>query len=635
MSLNIEKLENVVRRDDGSVVAQCPACAADEHDETGRNHLFINPDGQYGCAANAGDKKHRKRIFKLVGDKGPRCFTIRPFKHVERFQPYSILRKLETLAGTLGTGKSESVKHLGFDIPDFGTLGTGVFTPQQGFDPNENKRENSYIGLGIPVPSVPSPDEAQTLLNRKVKMDTTKFEHLARVDTLDEVSKALKTVSGPVALDIETYGQNALNPWRGDIRLLSLAIPDHPAWLLDLRAIGYDLGELGECLQQHQVIAHNAKFDLLWLRHKCGLKLDNVFCTLTAARLLSNGRRELRNGLYACWERFLGLPPGTDHGKSDWGGMFLTEDQLEYAALDVLHLHRLRDKQLEAITTEQLQAVLDLENRLIPVVVEMENRGFGINKERLLGVMEEYSSELKDTLAYFKEAFGEEINPNSPKQLKEALTEKGLKLSNTSEQTLKEEDQPLTTCVLNYRSAKKRMEQAETLLKAIEEDGRIHARFEPTGTNTGRFSSKRPNLQNIGRGKLRNCFTPADGNSLVVADYSQVELRVAAVVANEERMIEAYKSGVDLHRQTASLVLDKPIDDISKEDRQLAKAVNFGLLYGQSAKGLVAYAKKAYGVEMDYERARDIRSRFFSAYTGLWEWHKNARKMAAESTQSV
>mgnify|MGYP002525017544 CR=1 FL=1 len=89
--------------------------------------------------------------------------------------------------------------------------------------------------------------------------------------------------------------------------------------------------------------------------------------------------------------------------------------------------------------------------------------------------------------------------------------------------------------------------------------------------------------------------------------------------------------------QTCALpiFLDKPIDDITKEDRQLAKAVNFGLLYGQSAKGLVAYAKKAYGVEMEYERARDIRGRFFSAYTGLWEWHKNARRMAAEGAQNV
>ena len=158
-------------------------------------------------------------------------------------------------------------------------------------------------------------------------------------------------------------------------------------------------------------------------------------------------------------------------------------------------------------------------------------------------MIEEYSSELKDTLAYFKEAFGEEINPNSPSQLKKALEKKGVKLTDTSEQTLKEEDRPLTTCILRYRSAKKQMEQAETLLKAIEEDGRIHARFEPAGTNTGRFSSKSPNLQNIGRGKLRHCFVPDGGNRLVVADYSQVELRVAAVIANEERMIEAYKIG--------------------------------------------------------------------------------------------
>jgi len=624
MSLNIEKLENVVRKDDGSIVAQCPACAADGHDQTGRNHLFINPDGKFGCAANAGDKNHRKRIFKLVGDKGPRCFTIRPFKHVERFQPYSILRKLETLAGTLGTGKSESVKHSGYDIPDFGTLGTGVFIPQSGFNFNEERKKKRYIGIKIPVPSVPN--------SSKVKMDTTKFEHLAGVDTLDEVSKALKTVSGPVALDIETYG-NGLNPWRGDIRLLSLAIPDQPAWLLDLKAIGYDLGELGQCLQERQIIAHNAKFDLLWLRHRCGLRLDNVFCTLTAARLLSNGKRELRNGLYACWERFLGLPPGTDHGKSDWGGMFLTEDQLEYAALDVFHLHELQEKQQLLINKEKLGDVLHLENRLIPVVVEMENRGFGINKERLLGVMEDYSTELKDTLAYFKEAFGEEINPNSPKQLKEALTEKGLKLSNTSEQTLKEDGHSLTMCILNYRSAKKQMEQAETLLKAIEEDGRIHARFEPTGTDTGRFSSKKPNLQNIGRGKLRGCFTPADGSSLVVADYSQVELRVAAAIANEERMIEAYKNGEDLHRQTASIVLGKPLEDVSKEDRQLAKAVNFGLLYGQLAKGLVVYAETSYGVKLNIEQARQIRQKFFDEYKHLREWHSQAHKDASSNCE--
>jgi len=215
------------------------------------------------------------------------------------------------------------------------------------------------------------------------------------------------------------------------------------------------------------------------------------------------------------------------------------------------------------------------------------------------------------------------------------LNKKGLGLANTSERTLKQSGHSLASCILDYRSAKKQMEQAETILKATETDGRIHARFEPTGTNTGRFSSKKPNLQNIGRGNLRTCFVPGDSNRLVVADYSQVELRIAAAIAGEERMVQAYEQGCDLHRQTASIVLGKPVEDVSKEDRQLAKAVNFGLLYGQSAKGLVGYAKKKYGVEMEYERAYEIRGKFFSAYTGLREWHKSARKMAAQGVQSV
>ncbi|HIM90823.1 MAG TPA: hypothetical protein EYM52_08860, partial [Dehalococcoidia bacterium] len=90
-----------------------------------------------------------------------------------------------------------------------------------------------------------------------------------------------------------------------------------------------------------------------------------------------------------------------------------------------------------------------------------------------------------------------------------------------------------------------------------------------------------------------------------------------------------------IHIRASSQVLDKPIEDITKEDRQLAKAVNFGLLYGQSAKGLVAYAKKAYGVEMEYDRARAIHGKFFSAYTGLRKWHERSREAASKDLKSV
>jgi DNA polymerase I-like protein with 3'-5' exonuclease and polymerase domains len=452
---------------------------------------------------------------------------------------------------------------------------------------------------------------------------------------LGKIAETVSNAGCPVALDTETYG-DGLNPWRGDIRLLSLAIPNHPAWLLDLRAIGYDLGDLGQCLQQRQVIAHNAKFDLLWLRHKCGLKLDNVFCTLTASRLLTNGKRELRNDLYTCWERFLGLPPGNDHGKSDWGGMVLTEEQLEYAALDVLRLHRLRDKQLEAVAAEQLERVLELENRLIPVVVEMENRGFKINRDRLVGIMEDYSAELAEAGREIGDELGQQVNLNSPKQLKEILATKGLTLPNTSVQTLTESGHHLADGILNYRSAKKRMEQAETLLKAIEEDGRIHARFEPTGTCTGRFSSKKPNLQNIGCGKLRTCFIPDDGHRLVVADYSQVELRIAAVIAGDRKMIEAYDQGIDLHRQTASIILGKPMEGVSKDNRQLGKAVNFGLMYGQKKGGLVRSSKATYGVTITLKEAESFMQKIFDEYQQLRVWHRKSWQLVAETlTQEI
>ena len=120
--------------------------------------------------------------------------------------------------------------------------------------------------------------------------------------------------SRSVALDLETYGPrkgHGLDPWAGDIRLLSLCVPDQEPWILDLRAIGHDLGELKTALEAVEIIAHNAKFDLLWLRVKCGLRATRVFCTLVAARLLSAGTKP-GNDLDKCLERYQGIEPAPD-----------------------------------------------------------------------------------------------------------------------------------------------------------------------------------------------------------------------------------------------------------------------------------------------------------------------------------
>ena len=439
--------------------------------------------------------------------------------------------------------------------------------------------------------------------------------------------------SGSVALDLETYGPrkgDGLDPWAGDIRLLSLCVENQQHWIIDLRAIGYDLGELKTALEAVEIIAHNAKFDLLWLRVKCGLRASRVFCTLVGARLLSAGTKP-GNDLDKCLERYLGLPPAPDHSRSDWGSMFLTEDQLAYAARDVLHLHALTNKLWGELENDGLEAVTKLEMQLVPVIVEMEHAGIAVDQAKLREIEAKARSSAAEHAGLLRQKLNlPKLNPGSPQQMLEALKASGIELENTNEETLKAaDDGEIIPLILEFRGAEKLAQQAASLIECVKQDGRIHGRFDPTGTATGRFSSKDPNLQNIGRGELRSCFVPEPGNKLIVADYSQIELRAAAVIAGETRMIEAYKNGVDLHKQTAAEVLNKPLDAVTKQDRQIAKSSNFGLLYGQSAPGLVRYAASSYGVQLELEQAEQIRRQFFRTYGALRQWHGESRNKAA------
>jgi DNA polymerase-1 len=442
-----------------------------------------------------------------------------------------------------------------------------------------------------------------------------------------------------IALDIETYGDrkgDGLAPWKGDIRLLTLSRHGGPIWTIDLRAVGYELGPLKPILEDAGIIAHNAKFDLLWLRVKYGLFAKRVLCTLTAARLLVAGTKP-GNDLDQCLERYLGIQAAADHSRSDWASMLLTEDQLSYAARDVAHLHDLLGTMESELEAYGLDTVWALESNLLPVVVGMEATGMHVEREKLRAVADEALKLAQQASDDLRVALGNPgINPASPSQLLAALRAKGIKLESTAEEKLKEaDDGHLVPLVLAFREASKRAQQAESLIDHIQQEGRIHGRFEPLGTATGRFSSKEPNLQNIGRGEIREAFTAPAGKRLIVADYSQVELRAAAAIAGETKMIDAYQAGADLHKLTASIVLGKPESEVTKSDRQLAKSVNFGLVYGQSAPGLVRYAATSYGVTMDEDEATRIRQAFFRTYSRLRQWRGTSHNQAEEGITEV
>jgi DNA polymerase I len=337
-----------------------------------------------------------------------------------------------------------------------------------------------------------------------------------------------------------------------------------------------------------------------------------------------------------------------DQGSSDWGSDRLTPEQMVYAAHDVFHLHEVLCKQEAELVKDDLSVAWELEQRLIPVVVDMTNRGmaFDIDSARKA----KYAIEQRLDAARCKALtwFGfPDLNLDSPEQLLKAFLVKGITLPNTNAGTL---GAPLgadksagAKLVLEYRNIRNHeLKFVESAIDATRSDGRIHATFNPVGAKTGRFSSKDPSLQNIPRPNprkhperfpIRELFHASPGKKLVIADFSQMELFAAAVIAPEPKMLEAFRMGEDLHCRTASVLLGREIIKADKDERSLAKAVNFGLLYGQKGPGLKEYARNAFDVDMTEAEANRFYDKFFHEYQGLAAWHAQAKSDASDPTK--
>lgn len=271
----------------------------------------------------------------------------------------------------------------------------------------------------------------------------------------------------------------------------------------------------------------------------------------------------------------------------------------------------------------------EIELPLVPVLYDMECQGVLVLKDELARFGEELSRDIDRLSAEIYQACGEEFNINSPKQLGVILFEKlrlpldkknktktGYSTSAEVLEKLKQED-PVVEKILDYRTLTKlKSTYAEGLADYIEADGRIHTSFNQTVTATGRLSSTEPNLQNIpirmelGR-ELRKVFVPKEGYCFIDADYSQIELRILAALSGDEKLIEAYRNSEDIHRATASAVFGVPLEQVTKELRSRAKAVNFGIVYGISAFGL------GEGLKISKSEADSYIKSYFETYPGV------------------
>lgn len=321
-------------------------------------------------------------------------------------------------------------------------------------------------------------------------------------------------------------------------------------------------------------------------------------------------------------------------------------DAAEYAADDAVIPIRLQTELEIELKERQAEDLFNnIEMPLVQVLADMEMAGIRLNVEYLGQMSGELSERLGSINGQIYDAVGEEFNLNSPQQLSEALFDRlGLTPPDRTRKTSSgyystavgtleamKGDHPVVDWVLEYRELSK---LKNTYVDALPQQvnpitGRVHTSYNQAGSVTGRLASSDPNLQNIpirtelGR-RVRQAFISEPGNALLSVDYSQVELRIVAHMSGDETMLSAFQAGQDIHTATAAAIYEVPIADVTKEQRDRAKGVNFGLIYGMSAFGLSRYT------DITLAEAEDFVNAYFEQFPGVKNYLDGMKRQAAE-----
>lgn len=421
-----------------------------------------------------------------------------------------------------------------------------------------------------------------------------------------------------VGVDLET---TALSPRDGRIRLLQIATPDE-TYVIDVFEVG-DLSPLKEALETGPVkVLHNSKFDYSFLKAEHGISLSPIFDTMLAAQLLAGGSQSPSFALVDVAARYADVELDKSAQREDWSRK-LSERQIEYAARDAAVLLPLREKLGEGLKEEDLLRVSRIEFAAVASIAEMELAGVKLDvarwKELEKVVRKRRDEKALELDAQFPEpegmlpleGLGPRLNLNSPQQITDAFRSLGVELTDTKVWTLLKIDHPAAKLLLEYRELQKKLgTYLETYPKFVDgKDGRIHANFLQCRVPTGRLACANPNIQQIPHeDEFRRCFVAEEGYTLVIADYSQVELRILAEVSGDPAFVEAFRNGDDLHRVTAATMYGVAMEDVSKDQRSAAKRINFGLMYGRGAKSLSAQ------LGASEERGRQLIDEYFTNY---------------------
>lgn len=483
-----------------------------------------------------------------------------------------------------------------------------------------------------------------------------------RGSEIDRAIYSLAAHDGMLGLDIETaklpqysYAAKAgLDPYLSEVRLIQI-YQGKVSYVFDTRLFAESAVDLmRELLSTGRFIAHNGCFELKMLKHHFNLESFNIDCSMLLAMLVDRAEHspfepdeleeideeEKQKGNHKYKKRggygldnvtatYFGIQVDKTFQVSDWGKDKLSTEQLAYAALDAVLPYELGKVLIPKIKTYKMVKAYRLLRDMQHVIGEMAKNGFGFDAKSHLDLTfrwgKEVRSHRKECLKHYPG-----VNLNSPKQLNEWLegneslcrwvnqqyrqgkvepwpkSEKSGYYSFSRNKIIAYDARQEIAALLKYRKSHKLFSTyGEALFSKIHPvTKRIHCDFFLGETRTGRLSARDPNLQNMPRdSEMRKVFKAAKGHSLVVADFSQIEMRVAGELSKDPTMLKAFAKGIDLHKAVVCAISSKKYKDITDDERQLGKAINFGLLFGMGPKKLRLYAKISYGVTLSEDQA--------------------------------
>ncbi len=497
------------------------------------------------------------------------------------------------------------------------------------------------FGAGDPRPAAPRRSGPET--------------HLVQTEAaLDALVQALGQAER-LSLDTET---TSTEPMRAELVGISLAWQPGEGYYIPL---GHREGEQLPLERVRQALApfladaalpklgHNLKYDLVVLGEH-GLEVQGVdFDSILAAWLLRPESRRL--GLKALAEDRLGeaMTPIEDLIGSGRGQITMDQAPIErvapYAVHDAEVVLRLQPLLLDDLQRDGLEKIFrQVEMPLVPVLAQMERNGILLDVDFLAGLSQQLEAQLHTLAERIYKTVGQSFNLNSTQQLSVALFERlGLQPPagtrktasghySTSASVLEalRDQHPIVDDLLQYRELSKLKSTYVDALPAQvnPRTGRLHTTYRQTGVVTGRLASANPNLQNIpirtalGR-EVRKGFIAPQGWVLLGVDYSQIELRIVAHMAQDEAMLEAFRQGQDIHAATAAAIYGVPLAEVTKEQRRAAKAVNFGLIYGMTPYGLTR------STELTLAEAEDFVKAYFEKFPGVKRYLDGIRETAA------